>query len=480
MQPGSATPKTDRRAHPRQKIQSLTYVELGNGNGGIALNVSEGGITVVAAQPLDAEGQIDIALQLPQTRKRLQVKGEVRWLSDSRKEAGIQFLELSAEALEDIRAWMTREASPEPLDESIYNVSKPRQNLSMDESASSFAEKEVEEEPSEQQAHATADAETLAVAGGQLERVFEEGHPAPTVARGREAAPEEEIVLEPLAKNPAVAKVPPAESAPLAASSKMPVTQRARATDGNSRRTPFSALVAKTVPPAASDPTPASPIEELLEPAPESQPFSPATDLASPRPAASSVPHPFEPARPMLGASYRSEEKPEDGEKDIRVHLQSNWVLALLTLMLALISFFSGIAVRRGVLNRVLGDGENYMGARPAPAVTPGAQLPAQNSASVQASSAVAQRQVDIEVVDSSNRKWTIPMAVGGAITTPTPAPVVTAAAAPTPSNYAISGAAFARSRNECTGRRGSDQSGAEHENYEQYRSLRRHDYGQR
>ena len=30
------------RFDPRQRIQSLTYVELGNGNGGIALNVSEG------------------------------------------------------------------------------------------------------------------------------------------------------------------------------------------------------------------------------------------------------------------------------------------------------------------------------------------------------------------------------------------------------------------------------------------------------
>ena len=103
----------DRRAHPRQRIQSLTYVELGGGNGGIVLNVSEGGMTVVAAQPLDAEGAIDIALQLPQTRKRIALKGEIRWLSDSRKEAGLRFVDLSGEELEDIRDWMKREASPE-------------------------------------------------------------------------------------------------------------------------------------------------------------------------------------------------------------------------------------------------------------------------------------------------------------------------------------------------------------------------------
>jgi protein TonB len=437
MQSGSTTSKTERRAHSRQKIQSLTYVELGNGNGGIALNVSEGGMTVVAAQPLDAEGSIDIALQLPQTRKRLQVKGEIRWLSESRKEAGLQFIDLSAEALEDIRAWMTREASPEPLDESIYNMSGARQPRSMDDGASFFAEEEVDEAAVEQAATSvtpSADAEDSSALGAKLERVFEEGHPASETAHGGAVESEEEIVLEPLVNNPPLESAPPAEAAPLALASGSAAPQDGRVTNKSSRRTPFSTLASEMSPAKASDPAPANPIEELLEPEPESQPFSPATNLASPRPSVSSAPRPLELSRPLLGASYRSEESPEHGEKDIRVHLQSNWVLALLMLMLALISFFSGIAVRRGVLNRVLGEGESNVGARPVPAIIPGESTPAQPSEAVAASTAAAQKRVDIEIVDSSNRKWTIPMAPGGVVTTPAQNPVMTATAAPAPS----------------------------------------------
>ena len=143
-----ATPvKSNRRVHARQKISSLTYVELGGGNGGIALNVSEGGMTVVAAQPLDAEGILEIALQLPQTRKRLELKGEVRWLSDSHKEAGIRFIELSAEQLEDIRGWMEREAAPPPM-EDISALPSLRESMKPRESNFQFEdEEEAADEP---------------------------------------------------------------------------------------------------------------------------------------------------------------------------------------------------------------------------------------------------------------------------------------------------------------------------------------------
>jgi hypothetical protein len=34
---------TDRRTHSRHRIRALAYVELGENNGGIVLNISEGG-----------------------------------------------------------------------------------------------------------------------------------------------------------------------------------------------------------------------------------------------------------------------------------------------------------------------------------------------------------------------------------------------------------------------------------------------------
>src|SRR5580704_1492959 len=104
---------SDRRAHPRQRIRSLAYVHLGEGNGGIILNISEGGIGVQAAEALDeGEGVIGMRIEIPRSRKRLEVRGEIMWVGESRKEAGLRFVDLQEDALRRIRSWMVREESP--------------------------------------------------------------------------------------------------------------------------------------------------------------------------------------------------------------------------------------------------------------------------------------------------------------------------------------------------------------------------------
>jgi hypothetical protein len=44
--------RRDRRACPRTNSPLLTYIDLGDGNGGIALNISEGGLAITAAGTL--------------------------------------------------------------------------------------------------------------------------------------------------------------------------------------------------------------------------------------------------------------------------------------------------------------------------------------------------------------------------------------------------------------------------------------------
>jgi hypothetical protein len=437
MQSGSTPTKTERRAHPRQRIQSLTYVELGNGNGGIALNVSEGGMTVVAAQPLDAEGTLDIALQLPQTRKRLQLKGEVRWLSDSRKEAGFQFIDLSSEALADIRDWMAREASPQPVDEKFAPLPTYREPPRREPDASFFVdEEEVEEETietlpaveAEADAVAKADADTDAAVKAyeaettshKLQRVFEAGH------REMEAeAAAEEIVLEPLPRESA------APAAQMHASAETLESAPAAATNGSARRTPFSSLASESGIDAPGSAAASAPLETEGEREADtahasSRLFNPATV------ATTSIP-PLELPRPVFGSGYRTDDIPEETGKDIRVHLQSGWVLGVLVALLALISFFAGMAVRRGALNRMVGDGEPY-GNRTGAQLTPGSSPAVSNpAAGPAATSAAASKQIDIDIVDSANRKWTIPMVAGGSLAplasaaTETPAPLVPA-----------------------------------------------------
>src|SRR5579863_3256799 len=124
----AAVPVKDRRLHPRQRVSSLTYVDLGEDNGGIVLNVSEAGIRIQAAAGLE-EGPISIRLQLPGTRKRREVNAEVVWVGQSRKEAGLRFVDLSEDAQRQIQKWMAREASPDAAsqEEEIEAEAEPLQ-----------------------------------------------------------------------------------------------------------------------------------------------------------------------------------------------------------------------------------------------------------------------------------------------------------------------------------------------------------------
>ncbi len=103
----------DRRAHTRQAVRSLAYVELGDGNGGIALNVSEGGLAVQAVMSLGGDDLPAIRIQLAHSRKQIQAKGHVAWTGDLRKLAGVKFVDLSDETRAQIREWVSFE-SPDP------------------------------------------------------------------------------------------------------------------------------------------------------------------------------------------------------------------------------------------------------------------------------------------------------------------------------------------------------------------------------
>jgi TonB family protein len=103
-------PGKNRRVHPRQRAVWLTYVDLGESNGGIVLNVSESGIGIQAVEMV--EGPTTVRLQLPGSKKHLEVRTELAWVGPSRKEAGLCFVDLSEDTLKQIRNWIACEASP--------------------------------------------------------------------------------------------------------------------------------------------------------------------------------------------------------------------------------------------------------------------------------------------------------------------------------------------------------------------------------
>jgi TonB family protein len=406
-----SVPANDRRAHPRQRIRSLAYVHLGEGNGGIILNISEGGIGVQAAEALDeGEGVIAMRIEIPRSRKRLEVRGEIIWMGESRKEAGLRFVDLQEDALRRIRSWMAREESPGTApEESEEDVEAPVVRAA-----------EVHAENS------TAEGEEIGAGGGEQSSEVEEPLEEdlePIEFEEKSVAFDEEALDEPVDAS----RVSPAEVGERAAvtmetSSGVAENFRAAAPatrEEEDRAQKIVPLVAPSV--AAPLATPVVTFDKKPQiPAAPYTPISgthgaPAFAVAAPPPApgrysgdeaaASLFPKPLVPVDGSAAAA-------DGGWKSFRVQPQSGWFLAALVLLLATISFVAGMAVRRGALNAMMGDVAQPKSA-PVPSSGNVAANPSGNGLSAAASAAPAQP-LQIEIVDLENHRWTIPASTGG------------------------------------------------------------------
>jgi TonB family protein len=106
----------DRRLQTRTTPASRAYVELGDANSSIVLNISETGMAVAAAGLLVAGDYLPrICLQLPSSRQSIEISAQIVWLAESKKNAGIRFVDLTAEARNQISSWIASEKpAPEP------------------------------------------------------------------------------------------------------------------------------------------------------------------------------------------------------------------------------------------------------------------------------------------------------------------------------------------------------------------------------
>jgi PilZ domain len=84
------------------------YVQLGEHNGGVILNVSKGGLAVQAATPLIVDQLPPLLFQLS-ANKWVQARARIAWLTPSKRTAGLQFNDLSETARADIRGWIALE-----------------------------------------------------------------------------------------------------------------------------------------------------------------------------------------------------------------------------------------------------------------------------------------------------------------------------------------------------------------------------------
>jgi len=103
-------PTRDRRLQPRTTPASRAYVELGDTNSGIVLNISETGMAVAAADLLVVGDYLPrVRFQLPSSRQCIEISAQIVWLAESKKDAGIRFVDLTADARNQISNWIASE-----------------------------------------------------------------------------------------------------------------------------------------------------------------------------------------------------------------------------------------------------------------------------------------------------------------------------------------------------------------------------------
>jgi len=102
-----------RRIHKRCQIRPLSYIELGLNNGGMLLNIGEGGFAVSTAECVTGDGFPNIRIQFTGSTDWIEASGKTAWISESKREAGIQFVNLTEKARSIIAGRISREERPD-------------------------------------------------------------------------------------------------------------------------------------------------------------------------------------------------------------------------------------------------------------------------------------------------------------------------------------------------------------------------------
>jgi PilZ domain len=97
---------TERRQNPRHPVRPTEYIEIGDNNGGIILDISEGGMAVASAQALVGNQTLRFRFQLPRSLETIEASGEINWIGETKKRAGVRFVDLPLAAREQIHKWI--------------------------------------------------------------------------------------------------------------------------------------------------------------------------------------------------------------------------------------------------------------------------------------------------------------------------------------------------------------------------------------
>lgn len=94
------------RRSVRVQVQTLAFVEMNSlSEQAIILDLSEGGMAIQALAPVEASKVLQLRFDLPGTKKRLQVSGEITW-ADASGRAGIRFVDVPEQCSSALKDWI--------------------------------------------------------------------------------------------------------------------------------------------------------------------------------------------------------------------------------------------------------------------------------------------------------------------------------------------------------------------------------------
>jgi hypothetical protein len=142
----SSEPKPERRHTPRTKLVEIAYIGMGPENGGLVLDVSDGGLSFHSVAPVQPAETIHFLLS-SRGQNRIEGAGEVVWTNEMRTVCGLRFTSLSSGAREHLNNWTNQSRMSAPAIADVESTAPPAAPLTEEPPASFASQSETGAEP---------------------------------------------------------------------------------------------------------------------------------------------------------------------------------------------------------------------------------------------------------------------------------------------------------------------------------------------
>ncbi|HXP80843.1 MAG TPA: TonB family protein [Verrucomicrobiae bacterium] len=122
-----ARTRTPRRV-ARHRVAGLMYLDLGSGNGGFPINISEDGMAFQGVVPLEQDQEICVKFKLDGIDETVTATAKIVWLTETRKGGGLQFIDLPEASRRHINDWIAlQERGGRPIERPAAAISPVEQ-----------------------------------------------------------------------------------------------------------------------------------------------------------------------------------------------------------------------------------------------------------------------------------------------------------------------------------------------------------------